>query len=190
MKTWLFNPFKYIAGGKSLLLGIAGMLITSIACYFGAIHLDGIIDMHKSATINFSALLIEPALDWLSFAVTLYIFGRMLSVSSVRFIDVAGTTALARYPLFFAAIITIFFIPDIKTPQEVLNAIQTNPDLIVKLAIMGLAVLPFIIWTVALMFNAYSVSTNLKGTKAVWSFIVSLFIAEVFSKVLLTLLFK
>jgi len=190
MKTWLFNPFKFIAGGKALLLGIIGMLITAGACYFGKVHLDGAIDMHQSGQPNFIALWVEPLLDWLCLVIPLYLFGRYFSVSSVRFIDVAGTLALARYPLFFAVMLTVFFLPDIKTPTEVINALQTNPALIVKLALMGLAVLPFIIWTIALMYNAYAVSCNIKGQKAVATFIIALFLAEVISKLTLVHLFN
>lgn len=161
------------------------MFITAVTCYFSKVHLDGPLDMHQSGVITVAVLLIEPTLDWLCLTIPLYIFGRYLSFSSIRFIDVAGTIALARFPLIFAVLIMLFYLPDIKTPQEVLSSLQTNPAEIVKLVMLGLAVIPFVIWTIALMYNAYSVSANVKGQKAVWSFIISLVIAEVTSKLML-----
>ena len=41
-------------------------------------------------------------------------------------------------------------------------------------------------WTVVLMYKAYSVSCNIKGAKAIVSFIIGLIIAEVLSKVALS----
>lgn len=179
----LFNPFRYVAGVKSLLLGLAGMFITAILCYFGNVHLDGVIDIHSGKTANLLSVSIEPVLDWIVLVIPLFLFGLTFSTSSIRIIDIAGTLALARFPLLIAVLITILFLPEIKTSQEVLNALHTNPVLLIKLVLTGLAVLPFIIWTVVLMYRGYSISTNLKGSKAIWSFIVSLLIAEVASKI-------
>jgi hypothetical protein len=47
-----------------------------------------------------------------------------------------------------------------------------------------------IIWTVALMYRAYAVSCNIKGVKAVVTFIVSLIGAEALSKFAILLLLK
>jgi len=44
--------------------------------------------------------------------------------------------------------------------------------------------IPFMIWMVALMYNAYTVSCHLKGNKAVVSFIGALVVAEIVSRVL------
>ena len=46
------------------------------------------------------------------------------------------------------------------------------------------------IWMVALMYKAYAVSCNLKGAKAIVTFIVSLILAEAVSKVLILALFS
>jgi hypothetical protein len=74
---------------------------------------------------------------------------------------------------------------DIGVPQKILGTIQTNPHLMIQLVFVGLLIIPFIIWTVALMYNAYSTSVNLKGQKAGWSFAVSLIIAEILSKIII-----
>jgi len=50
---------------------------------------------------------------------------------------------------------------------------------------LSILMIPIIVWTVALMYNAYSVSANLNGPKAVWSFIASFVIGEILSKVII-----
>jgi hypothetical protein len=192
MKTWLFNPFKFIAGNKALLLGFGAMLITAIICLLGKQHLDGVFDVHEGATTPYYFYFIEPVIDWLCLIVPLYIFGRIFSASSVRFIDVAGTSALARYPIFFVVLFGILFLPgqinNTKDPLKFINDIQIHPALLAQLTILSLFSIVFLVWTVALMYNAYSVSTNLKGQKAAWSFIASIVIAEILSKIIFSII--
>lgn len=185
MKTWLFNPFKFIAGNKALLLGLGAMVITSIVCLLEKQHLDGVIDVHGPKESPSYIFFIEPAIDWFCLVLPLYLFGRSFSVSSIRFIDVAGTSALARYPIFFIVLASLLSPKQVNDPQKFLQDIQTNPHLM-QLLLLAVLTIPFAIWTVALMYNAYSVSANLKGKKAVWSFIASFVIAEILSKVIIT----
>lgn len=186
MKTWLFNPFKFIAGYKALALGIGAMLITAILCLLTKEHLDGVLDIHVGRETPAYFYFIEPVIDWLCLVLPLYIFGRSFSASSIRLVDVAGTSALARYPMFFVALLTMLTPQNIGDPQKILNTLQANPGLMARLIIMGLLVIPFIVWTVALMYNAYSTSVNLKGPKAGWSFTASIIIAEILSKIIIT----
>ena len=46
-----------------------------------------------------------------------------------------------------------------------------------------------IIWTAVLMYKAYAVSCNVKGAKAIGTFIASLIVAEIVSKLLIIALF-
>ncbi len=189
MKTWLFNPFKFIAGNKALLLGIGAMLISAILGYLGKVHQDGVIDVHKGRITAPYLYIIEPFTDWICTVIPLYIFGRLASVSTIRFIDIAGTAALARYPAIFAVIINILFVPfiNIKGLADIQNI---SSGTMAGLVISGIAGLFIIIWIIALLYNAYSISANLKGSKAIWTFIASMLIAEIFSKVILISLFN
>jgi len=188
MKTWLFNPFKFIAGNKALLLGIGIMLITAIICFLEKFHLDGVLDVHEGREASSYFYFIEPVIDWLCLIIPLYLFGRSFSVSAIRFIDVAGTSALARYPMFFVVLLTIpiSLKNQSNDPQKLVNTIMQDPGLMAKLTIFGLLIILFLVWTVALMYNAYSTSANLKGPKAAWSFVASIVIAEILSKVIIS----
>jgi len=185
MKTYLFNPFKFIAGYKALIVGIFAMLITSTVCMFEKMHLDGVIDVHGPKETATYIYYIEPLVDWLCFVIPLYIFGRILSVSSIRFIDVAGTGVLARYPILFIVLINMFFPRQLNDPKKLIDIIQTEPLLVIRIIVLEFLIIPFIVWTVALMYNAYSISANLKGPKATWSFVAAIIFAEVVSKVII-----
>ena len=185
MKTRLFNPFKYIAGTKALLLGVGAMLITAVLCLLQKAHLDGVIDLHTGRETPSYFYFIEPVIDWVCLVLPLYIFGRVFSVSSIRVIDVAGTSALARYPMFFVVLLNFLMPKETGDPTKFIATIESNPAMLAQLLIVGLCILPFIVWTVALMYNAYSTSVNLKGPKATWSFVASFIIAEILSKVII-----
>jgi hypothetical protein len=186
MKTWLFNPFKFIAGYKALILGIAVILLTAVVCFFNKLHLDGVIDVHGPHEAPFYVYLAEAVIDWLLLVIPLYLFGRGLSDSSIRFIDIAGTEVMARYPMFFVVLVSILT-PNLPTdPEKVIHEVMSNPMLEARLLLLAFLALPFTVWAVVLMYNAYRVSTNLKGPKAVWSFVASIIIAEILSKIIIT----
>lgn len=186
MKKWLFNPFIYVAGTKSLLIGAGVIILTAVIAIFSQTHFDGPIDMHMGADLSIPAAFVEPLIDWICLVLPLYLLGRIASGSSIRFIDVAGTEALARWPMFIVALLGFIRPPDKVTSADDALKLITQPSFIIQ----SLAVLPFIVLTVALMYNAFSVSTNLKGGKGAGIFIAGLVIAEILSKVILMTIIK
>jgi hypothetical protein len=64
-------------------------------------------------------------------------------------------------------------------------AATINSTDVIIFVISAIIALLMIIWMVVLMYKAYAVSCNVKGAKAVGTFIVSLFAAEVVSKLLI-----
>ncbi len=184
MKKWLFNPFIYIAGEKALIIGWSVMLLTAFICSFSNTHFDGAIDVHSGHATSGIVYFIEPVIDWASLTISLYLFGRFFSQSAVRLIDIAGTIALARWPLIFFSFIgfgikPIKQLPITSDPAQILKSID---GLTIALSLFGLV---FVIWFIALLYNAFSVSANLKGSKSAWVFIAGLIVAEVISQVAL-----
>ena len=180
MTSLLFNPSVRIAGTKALLLGWLFIVLTAFIAYFSHCHFDGAIDAHQGSQSVWWLYLAEPLLAWLCTVLMFYITGRIASSSKVRLVDIAGTMALARWPMLFVAL--LFFIP-VTLPA---NRLDIPPALI----LFSLVVLVFSIWMLALMYNAYRVSCNVKGSKAVISFIVALILTEVLSKFVFDLLYK
>ncbi len=192
MKNWYYNPFVYIAGMKAFLIGL---LVFALATFLGALNgtnFDGAFDVHLAKELPFSYYFIASFLSWIIPALFLYIGGIILSRSSIRFIDVLGTTGMARSPLLIMALIG--FMP-IASVLKNLNPM--NPNLLGELMphlpwlfIYGILSVTSIIWVIALLVNAYKVSCNLKGPKMVVSFILILIISEIVIKLLLALILQ
>lgn len=183
MKTWLFNPFRYVAGGKSLLYGLKIMLATAVIGYLSNTHFPDIISVKTSPDFPVTYFILQAVINWLILSSLLYFAALLVSGSSIRVIDIFGTQALARTPYFLAAFIgfssSVTRFGEYLVSMALQNADVPEPPMVDKvLAVAILAgVLLLTIWTVALMFNAFRVSANARGSKAVGAFILA-FIAS------------
>jgi hypothetical protein len=185
---WLFNPFTYIAGWQALLVGLAAIVIAALLGSVGKTHFDGVLDLHIGAEAPLWFFIAEGFIDWLSLAIVLLLAGLILKGAGFRVIDVFGTQALARWPMLFSAAVGI--LPANQRVTEALVKMIQNPNQppvfpIADTAVFAAAmiiILVMTVWMVALMYRAYAVSCNLKGAKAIISFIAALLIAESVSK--------
>jgi len=186
--TLLFNPFVYIAGAKALWLGLAGILVAGLVGSLGHTHFDGVLDTHTGAAAPLWFFLSEGIVDWLCLAAVLLIAGRLSSKTSFRTIDLLGTQAMARWPTIFVSLLTLptaFRRFSQQLAEQVMKQGKVefnNADAIIFFGVV-LAMIPLICWMVFLMYKAYSVSCNVKGGKGVGTFIGSLIVAEILSKV-------
>lgn len=189
LKQWLFNPFQFVAGSRALVLGLAIILISGFFGWLGDTHFDGVLDIHTGMEAPAWVFFAEGLINWLCVAVPLYFFGLIVSRSSIRVVDVFGTQALARLPYLIAA---LMWLPD--APQRfgeyMLSQVSQGSAAATTISYMdtlmfvvcAIVTILMVIWMVALMYRAYAVSCNIKGTKAVITFIVSLVGGEVLSK--------
>jgi hypothetical protein len=175
--TYLFNPFKYIAGWKALALGWAIMLITACIAWYGKTHFNGVIDAHYGLAAPFRIYVFDAAIAWALAVACFYAAALIFSGSSVRLIDMAGTMALARAPMIFVALLFLAMPP----ANHLLRA-KNSYDIGAGPLLLSVAAVVFIVWLVALMYRAFTVSANLKGSRAAWIFFVTLAIAEVLSQ--------
>lgn len=173
--SWFVNPFIYVAGLKALIIGVILMLASVAIGFINRAHFDGVLDLHIGLEAPAYVFLIEVLVDWVSISVVLFIMGSILSKSKIRWIDVVGTQALARWPMLI--LVLLLFVPGFET-------LRTG-TISISLIIFGIVSLLVIIWVVTLMFNAYKISCNLKGSKLIVSFVGGLISAEVISKVVI-----
>ena len=188
LSQWLFNPFRVVAGYKALLLGLAIILISAFVGSLSKTHFDGVIDVHTGTEAPLWLFFAEGLINWICMVVPLFFFGLIVSSSSFRVIDVLGTQALARSPYL---ITTLAMLPDAnrrfgdylmsRLTQTAPTATINYIDMLVFAFAMILTIL-MAVWMVALMYRAYCVSCNIKGAKAIITFVVSLIGAEVLSK--------
>ena len=181
IKKLLFNPFEYIAGTKALIIGSFVILVGSALNYFANRPFTDIIDWGLLRTI------LESVAGWILFSLLLFIIGLIFSKSKIRFVDVLGTQALARIPNFVVILVT--FIPIFKNFVKFLiwktlgkgEAIEMTTLGIVFSLFIYIIVFAALIWSLVLMFNAFKVSTNLKGEKSVWLFVAAIIFSIVVS---------
>lgn len=188
---WLFNPFRFVAGYAALIAGLGIILLSAIIGWLGRTHFDGVLDVHTGPEAPLWLFMAEGLVDWICMAVPLYLFALVFSRSAVRIADVFGTQALARWPYLITA---LALLPDAN--RRVLEQLMSMAgptsqppaingfDLVIFVAAMAVTVL-MVVWMVALMYKAYTLSCNLKAAKAIVSFIISLVGAEILSKAII-----
>lgn len=186
----LINPFSRIAGIKSLLLGLSIMLITSFFAFLSYTRFDGVLDSHLGEHEPFYLYLVDAFLVWFSIVVIFYPVSIIVTKFRSRFIDVAGTFLLARFPLILDTFLTFMIKRNevIKFLDSLVNHTKieytlTTMDLILFIISVLFSIL-VTVWYIALTYKAFVVNTNLKGAKSAWIFVVCILIAEVLSKVL------
>jgi len=189
IKDWLFNPFVFVAGSISLLLGLVAILLAGYIGSLSNTHFDGVLDMHSGAPALLGKFLAEGIINWLSLAIVLYIVGRIISKSSFRAVDLFGTQALARWPTVILAV--GIMAPPCQRLVKALMPMASNPGASIQAATMdiilssmvALVMLLALVLMVALMYRSFSLCSNIKGGKAAAAFIIGLVIAEIVSKI-------
>ena len=191
LSQYLFNPFRILAGSKSLFLGLVIILIAAFVGSLSTTHFDGVLDIHIGLEAPTWLFFAESLINWLCMVLFLFLSALIISRSQWRFIDILGTQALSRWPTLITALVML---PDAnlrfsmyllsKFGQSDASVAISSTDVAIFATSAIIAVL-MIIWMVALMYKAYAVSCNVKGAKAIGTFVVSLILAEVVSKVLI-----
>ncbi len=187
----IYNPFKYIAGERALLLGAGIILLSALAGYYSNTWLDGILDMHYGPEAPFHWHLAMGLINWLSLLIVLAPLAYILTDTKIRLVDLAGTFAMARLPMLIA-VLTGFFNAPARVSRHIIY-IYLEAGEPVELSVMDygltvlllIVVLIMIIWQVALLFNAYKLCANLKQNRAAISFTAGFVIAYVVSKLLI-----
>ena len=194
LSQWLFNPFRFVAGHKALLLGLAVILASAFACSLSNTHFDGVLDVHMGPEVPLWFFFAEGLINWMCMVILLFFFASIVSRSSFRTIDILGTQALARWPYLITA---LAMLPDANRrfiEYLMSRYTQTAPTVAINytdtfiFAFAMILTILMIVWMVALMYRAYVVSCNIRGAKAIITFIVSLVLAEALSKFAILLL--
>ena len=197
MISVLLNPFKFIAGIKSLIAGILIILATAFIGYLSHTNFPDLISVKICPAFPLWYFIIQSLANWLVFSLILYFGSIIFSASAVRFIDIIGTQALARAPYIivswigFSNSFTLFSKYLLWKGLHIGNPVNLSiGNAITAFTLMTLSILT-LLWMVTLMFNAFRVSSNLKGIKSIVLFIIvfiiSLVLTYLFSVYLLTI---
>ena len=176
----LWNPFSRIAGWQAFAIGLVIFVITTAVGKYANLAFDGAIDAHGGGdAFTMTQAFLLAGISLLSVVVVMYLLAFALT-RQFRFIDILGTMTFARFPFFIMAIAA--FYTKFPSTDEIINnplSIMSN----ISLIIFGIISIPVGIWVIALMYNAFKVSTGAKGPKLIAIFITGLILAEIISKV-------
>lgn len=184
---YIFNPFERIAGWQALLAGLIVMILTAGLAVFSGLRFDGVLDAHFDLGIPWWLPFAHQGINWIVLVVVFYIAALLFGRAHIRFIDIAGTMALARAPMLLASlagipgIINAFFkqIPTVNS-----NDILTMPAFWLTV-ILALLIVWGTVWSAILIYNALSVSANMKGARAGVVYAFGLVVAEIASKIVI-----
>ena len=179
---FLMNPFTRIAGWQAFGLGIFFVVLMGLLGAYSDIAFDGVIDMH---IIDISLLqsFLYLGIDLVCLVVVMWMTGLIVS-GKFRFIDILGTMTLAKAPFLLLSIAGFF------TAAPELSEIYKDPYVIfqsISFIILIVLSITVIIWSITLMYNAFKVSCDIKGSKLTGVFIIGLLVSEVLSKILIYL---
>lgn len=159
------NPFRKIAGWKSLLIGLLALAVTIPIAYIGRTHFHGLLHFGSASNDALWVFAAEHVVVWLIPALLFWIGGLILSKSKIRPVDVFGTVAFAQSPFLLMALFSLtppmqnLFNMDMNLPvMEMMN----QPGFLLS-TWFALISTVFLVWVLVWMFNALRVSCNLKG---------------------------
>jgi hypothetical protein len=191
----LLNPFKYVAGVKSLVIGILIILVTAYIGYNSNTHFPDLISIKTCPDLPVWYFVIQSLSNWIVFSTLLYSCAIVGSPSSIRFVDIYGTQALAHFPYLIASFIGFSDSINKLGKYMLWTLLQKGESISLStgnfVIAISLIILTFLltIWLVALMYNAFKVSANLKGTKAVILFIMVFIVSMVITGYISTYLY-
>lgn len=169
----LFNPFRYIAGTKSLVLGFIFIISTTFLLYGGELIQDSYVHIAMCKAPFWQVLLMQ-LLWWIVPALLLYVGGLLLSKSHIRIIDVLGTTAFAQ--LAMLPMVAPLLLPIVKNGstmllQQIQQGLQLAMGDMAAVMIYGIWSTLFLVLFYVWNYNAFATSCNVRGTKAIIYFI-------------------
>lgn len=188
----LFNPFEKYPEKTLLIFGIVATFLGSFLGYLMKARFDGIVDMHLVDNIKWYQPLFDNFINITVLTSFLIFLGKVLN-RKTRFIDVLVTVLISRIPIYLSSLSNIGDFLN-SYSKKVIESFVNNggtssqieaKDLII-VTIIGVIVIPFIIWMIVLLWNGFKTATNSKTIKSVLFFIKVIIASELLSKLLIT----
>ena len=177
----LINPFTYIAGWQAFGIGIVFVALMGVVGSLSGVYFDGALDAHLSGRGNFYHSFLFLSIDIVCVTLFMWIAALLFS-KNVRLIDMLGTMTLSKAPMLIVACMGFL------VSEKVVFSLSENPLAVLTMPsflIFIMLFIPFIAWNIALMYNAFKVSSGIKGNRIIAIFIVALLLAEIVSKIII-----
>ncbi len=185
-----FNPFGIYSEKQLLAFGI---LITLAGSFVGALFnvtFDGVLDVHQYET-DFLTSLKENGINVACIFIVLFILGKLIN-RKTRAVDILNTSMVSRFPQYISAVITA--LPALKkvedeiiSQQGDLQHLNFQPMALILLFVISMLLLTITAYYITLLVNGFRTSVNAKKWQHFVGFAVALIIAEIISKLLISL---
>lgn len=182
-----YNPFTRIAGWKAFFIGILIVCATAVVGWQSQTVSYGL-EIKATAPTSLVNVFLVTGVGLLCYVAVFYLLG-VIFARGTRFQDILGTVTLARYPYLLASLFGFLIKGDFDSLT--MDAIMENPFGVLEMinwgsmAVMSLIFMFVSVWAVALLYNGFKVSTDLKGGKCTGLFILGLVLSEVIMLVIL-----
>lgn len=192
MKALIFNPFEKISEKKLLLIGITSMLVGATLGYLFNARYDGVFDLHFEKNTSYFNALLDILISVSTTCILLLAVGKYTN-SKTRLIDLFNTCSMAKIPFYVLTLFNInnwIYYSSAKLVESLQQNLMKMPSLsgFVPVLLFSMLTILGLVLSVLLLFNGYKVATNAKGTKSIGLFVVALFLAEIFSKIIISYL--
>lgn len=186
----LFNPFG-IYSEKQLL--VSGILITLAGSFVGSLFnvtFDGVLDVHQYET-DFLMSLKENSVNVACIFIVLFILGKLIN-RKTRAIDILNTAMVSRFPQYISAVITALPVlkkveDEITSHQGDLQHLNLQPMDLMLLFVISMILLAITAYYITLLVNGFRTAVNAKKWQHFVGFAIALIIAEIISKLLISL---
>lgn len=182
---FLYNPFEKIAGWQAFAVGIVIVIISVLIACDSNQYFEGVFNIRLIQDANLQMAFIYQSVSLILMVLLFYCSGLIFS-KGVRFQDVLGTVTLSRTPYIIPAFFGYIFNYD--EMQQFTSSLFSNllsndfQNIMGNLSLLMLIALVLIlvlIWYVILLWNAFRVSTDIKGGKGVLIFIAVIILSEI-----------
>lgn len=189
----LFNPFAKFPDKFLITFGTVSTLMGLFLSWFFNAQFDGVLDLHFNGPIKIYESLILILIDIVLLLVLLFVLAKIINNKS-RLLDVFVAVIIARTPVYLLSFMNInnkmyeigkIIIENLNQGQ--LNSIPSSIQIV--LIVTSIVSLIAIIWFSVLLFNGFKIATNLKERKHILYFVITLLVAEILSKILISNLF-
>ncbi len=180
----LLNPFEKLSEYAALLVGLAAIFpLCLISARVGGMFCDIMYFSGNASDIPITKILALYFSMYILTAMLFWGFGKLLSKSRVRLIDVFGYVFFAFTPLIF---VPVCFIPEssriLLSPPQQYSPEWWNAHFTLPAKILVFSSVAFFAWSWILLFNALKVSANLGGWRLWLSYIGGMSLSKILTE--------
>jgi hypothetical protein len=183
-RLWL-DPLERFGGERLALVGAALVLLGAALRPFG-VAFDGFLDTHfVEGPPRWAHVLAEAAVAWPLGALLLWGISLVVARQG-RFIDFLGLVGVARVPVLLVGVVLAIVAP-LSPPGFSPDHPPELTGRLLAMVVVGCVMLP---WQIVLLYRGFGTASGLRGARQIVAFMVGLLLAELGSKMVLSISMK